>query len=333
MAVKNITQPTLLDVAQHKDPDGSIADIVELLAESNEIITDAPAIQCNDGSGHKTTVRSDIPEGTWRKLNYGVKPEKSTTVQIRDTTGMLETYAKVDKALADMSGDPAEFRMSENRAFIEGMNQTVANTMFYGDTSVNPERFTGFAPRYDDVTAENADNILLGGASAGQTDCTSIYYVGWSPRTCHLIYPDGAVAGLSHRDLFGEDTSTDSQNREYQIYRSHYCWKVGLCVRDWRYVVRISDIDTSLLKKDASSGADLIDLMIQALEIPPVAGDVKWGFYCNRTVRSFLRRQISNKNNVELHMDEVAGKKVMMFGDVPVRRCDALLDTETALAV
>jgi hypothetical protein len=213
------------------------------------------------------------------------------------------------------------------------MNQTVATTLFYGDTDVNPERFMGMTARYDDTSAENADNIILGGAANGQTDCTSIWLVGWGPRTCHLIYPNGSKAGLSHRDL-GEDTSTDSAGREYQILRSHYKWDVGLCVRDWRYVVRISDIDTSTLTKDAASGSDLIDLMQQALEIPPtgMGGDVRWSFYCNRTVRSFLRRQITNRDNVWLNMSEVAGKKVLNFDEVPVRRVDAITNTETALA-
>ncbi|WP_368734330.1 major capsid protein, partial [Klebsiella quasipneumoniae] len=67
---------------------------------------------------------------------YGVQPSKSTTVQVTDYVGMLETYAEVDKSLADLNGNTAEFRLSEDRAFIEAMNQQMAQTLFYGDSSV-----------------------------------------------------------------------------------------------------------------------------------------------------------------------------------------------------
>ena len=51
-------------------------------------------------------------------------------------------------------------------------------------------------------------------------------------------------------------------------------------------------------------------------------------FYVPRVIRSYLRRQITNKANVWLSMGEVAGKKVLQFDDVPVRRMDAILSTE-----
>ena len=69
--------------------------------------------------------------------------------------------------------------------------------------------------------------------------------------------------------------------------------------------------------------------MVQAMEIPPTASDIRWSFYCNRTVRSFLRRQITNKSNVWLSMGEVAGRKVVQFDGIPVRRTDALLGNES----
>lgn len=329
MPVLNGTNPTLLDVAKRLDPDDKVADIVEILSETNEILDDATFMECNDGSGNRTTVRSGLPQGTWRQLNYGVQPEKSRTVQVKDTTGMLETYSKVDKALIDMSGDPNGFRLSEDRAFLEGLNQTMAETMFYGDTSKNPERFTGLAPRFSSLSAENGDNIIDAGGTG--SDNTSIWLVIWGEQTVHGIYPRGSKAGLNHRDL-GEDTASDENGGEYQIMRTHYKWDSGLTVRDWRYVVRIANIDVTALTKDASAGADLIDLMVQALEIPPNMKMGRAAFYCNRTIKSYLRRQITNKDNVWLSMSEVAGKKVLMFDEVPVRRCDALLNTEEQVA-
>lgn len=327
MPTLSTTNPTLADVASRMTTDGKIdPQIVELLNETNEILDDMTVIEANGFTEHKTTVRSGLPTGTWRKLNYGVQPEKSRTVQVKDTMGMLETYAEVDKALADLNGNSAAWRLSEDRAFIEGMNQTMATTLFYGDSSVDPEKFMGLAPRYNSLSAENAMNIIDAGGTGN--DNTSIWLCVWGPNTLHSIYPKGSSAGLQSRDL-GEHTLTDAAGGRYQGYRTHYKWDIGLTLRDWRYVVRIANIKHSDLTKNASSGADLIDLMTQALELIPNIGMGRPAFYMSRKIRSFLRRQITNKVAAStLTMEEIAGKKVVAFDGVPCRRTDALLHTE-----
>lgn len=327
MATLSSTNPTLADVAARLGADGKIdPNIVEMLSETNEILDDMTFIEANGFTEHKTTIRSGLPAGTWRKLNYGVQPEKSRTVPIKDSLGMLETYAEIDKALADLNGNSAAWRMSEDRAFIEGLNQTMATTLFYGDSSLDPEKFTGLAPRYNLLSAENGINIVDAGGTG--SDNASIWLIVWGPNTCHGIYPKGSPAGLQARDL-GEDTLTDAAGGRYQGYRTHYKWDNGLTLRDWRYVVRIANIDVSDLTKNAATGADLIDLMAQALELIPNIGMGRPVFYLPRKLRSFLRRQITNKVAAStLTMEEVSGKKVVAFDGVPCRRTDALLLTE-----
>lgn len=319
--------PTLADVVARMQQDGSIdPNIVEMLNETNDVLADMTVIEANGTTEHKTTVRSGLPTGTWRKLNYGVQPEKSRTVQVKDSMGMLETYAEVDKALADLNGNSAAWRLSEDRAFIEGINQTMASTLFYGDSSQDPEKFMGLTPRYNSLAAENGMNILDAGGTGN--DNTSIWLIVWGPNTCHSIYPKGSNAGLQARDL-GEDTLIDAQGGRYQGYRTHYKWDLGVTLRDWRYVVRIANIDISDLTKDAKTGADIIDLMTQALELIPNLGMGRPAFYMPRKIRSFLRRQIVNKVvGSTLTMEDVGGKPVVAFDGVPCRRTDALLTTE-----
>lgn len=138
-------RPTLLDVASRTE-DLKIGAIAELLTENNEILSDMVVKEGNLPTGNKTTVRTGLPQATWRLLNYGVQPSKSKTAQITDTCGMLEAYAEVDKALADLNGNTNTFRLSEDMAFLEAMNQEMAKTLFYGDTSIDPEKFVGLAP-------------------------------------------------------------------------------------------------------------------------------------------------------------------------------------------
>ncbi|WP_147693951.1 major capsid protein [Vogesella mureinivorans] len=330
MATLTTINPTLADVTARMTADGSIdPNIVEMLNETNEVLTEMTMIEANGFSEHKTTIRSGLPDATWRLLNYGVQPSKSKTVPVKDSMGMLETYAEVDKALADLNGNSAAWRLSEDRAFVEGMNQSMAQTLFYGDSSANPERFMGLAPRYNSFSAENAMNIVDGGGTG--SDNASIWLVVWGPNTCHGLYPKGSKAGLQVSDK-GQVTIESAggvAGSRMEAYRTHYKWDLGLTLRDWRYVVRIANIDVSDLTKNASAGADLIDLMTQAIELVPNLGMGRPVFYMPRKIRSFLRRQITNKVAAStLTMESIAGKSVVAFDGVPCRRTDALLLTE-----
>lgn len=330
MATLPTTHPTLADLAKRLDPDGSIAEIVEILNETNEVLDDMPWIEGNLPTGHRTTIRTGIPEPTWRKLYQGVQPTRSTTAQVTDNCGMLENYAEIDKALADLNGNTAQHRLSEEKPIIEGMSQELAKTLFYGNEGTKPESFTGLAPRFNTLNpavAASADNVLNAGGTG--SDNTSIWMVCWGPNTVHGIYPKGSKAGLSHVDK-GQVTleNVDGVGGRMEAYRSHYRWDCGLSVRDWRYIVRIANIDVSDLTKDASAGADLLDLVAQAFEQVPSMASGRPVIYCNRTIKSFLRRQQKNSKNVQISMKEAAGKTVMEIDQVPVKLNHAILNSE-----
>lgn len=331
MATLSASFPTLLDVAKRMDPDGKAAKIAEMLSQDNEILDDMPWVEGNLPTGHRVTVRTGLPVAAWRKLNAGVPRSKSTTAQIDEATAMLEAWGDVDKDVADLNGNSAEFRLSENAAFIESINQTMASTLFYGSTIATPESFLGLSPRFDDVPttvggAENRDNVIDAGGTG--TDNTSIWLVGWGPNTMHGIYPKGSVAGLQHEDL-GLDTVLDANGNPYRAYRDHYQWKCGIALRDWRYVVRIANIDVSELTSSGITGAKIINLMTRAMERIHSLNGVRPVFYMNRTIRSVLRQHaVEAVKNSTLTFEDLYGKRVMMASEVPVRRTDAILNNE-----
>ena len=332
MAALSVTHPTLLDWSKRLDPGGKVDTIVELLGQSNEILDDMVFQEANGTTGRRATVRTGLPAPTWRKLYGGVQPTKSTTAQITDSMGMLEAYAEVDKALADLNGNTNEFRLSEDRAHIEGMSQEMADTLFYGNEGTEPEAFTGLAPRYNSLSAGNAENIIVGGSN--DTDNSSIWLVGWGPNTVFGTFPKGSKAGIQVTDK-GQVTieNVDGAGGRMEAYRTHYRWDMGLVVRDWRYIVRIPNIEKSALTKNAASGADLTDLMIQAIELMPNLNNVRPVFYVPRNIRAFLRRQISNKTlNATMSLDNVAGRHVVMFDGIPVRRVDKLAANEALVS-
>lgn len=332
MAASAATHPTLLDLIKRSDPDGKIATIAEILSETNEILDDMVWVEGNLPTGHRTTIRSGLPTPTWRKLYGGIQPTKSTTVQVTDNTGELSAMAEVDKKLADLNGNTAEFRLTEDRAHIEGMNIEMADTLFYGNEGTEPEAFTGFSPRFANLTADaNSENVIDGGGTGA--DNASIWLIVWGPDTCHGIVPKGSTGGLHMEDMGRvviEDV--DGSGGRMVGYRSHYTWDAGLTVRDWRYVVRVANIDKSALTVDAASGANLPDLMFQALERIPNLSMGRAAFYTNRTVITKLRQQHTNGvANSTLTFDNLGGTMITSFHGVPVKRCDALAGDEAAL--
>ena len=326
MAALTANNPTLLDVAKRLDPDGKIAAIVEILNATNPVLDDLTFVEGNLPTGHRTTIRTGLPTPTWRKLYGGVQPTKSTTVQVTDSCGMLEAYAEVDKALADLNGNTAAFRLSEDAAHIEAMGQEMASTLFYGNEGTEPEAFTGLAPRYNSKSAQNADNIIDAGGTG--SDNTSIWLCVWGPQTGFGIYPKGSTAGLQMTDK-GQVTveNVDGNGGRMEAYRTHYRWDAGLTIRDWRYFVRIANIDVSDLDTVANT-KNLINWMIQASERIPELGKGRAAFYMNRRLREKLRLGILEKVSSNLTWETVSGERVMTFDDIPVRRCDALVNTE-----
>jgi hypothetical protein len=331
MAVLPVTRPTLLDLSKRTDPDGSIAQIVEMLQQENLILQDMVFQEGNLPTGHRTTLRTGIPTPTWRKINGGVQPTKSTTAQITFGTGMLEAYAEVDKALADLNGNTASWRMSEEFGHIEGMNQTMARTILYGNEGTQPEAFTGLTPYYNArTTSASGANIISANDATTPTDNQSIWLVGWGENTIHGIIPKGSNAGLQITDK-GQVTieNADGAGGRMEGYRTHYRWDAGLAVRDWRYAVRICNISKALLTVDAATGPNLPNLMFQALEQIQSLSGVRPVFYMSRGLITKLRQQSAAAVKTStLVIENVGGVMVQSFNGVPIKRVDALAADE-----
>lgn len=329
MATLSTSMPTLLDLAKRKDPNGSIAKIVELLTQQNEILLDLGWREGNLPTGHLYTLRTALPAVAWRLLNQGANISKSTSGQVTAQAGILESWSEVDKDLAELESNQAAFRASEATAFLEAMNQEMAQTLFYGNSGTAPEEFTGLAPYYNAISgATNASNIIDGGGTG--SDNSSIWLVVSGEETVFGIVPKGSTAGITHVDK-GLVTiqSSGLGGTRLDVYQDKFQWKAGLVVKDWRFAVRICNIDISNLAA-LSSNADLPTMMIKALHRIPNLKMGRPAFYLNRTC--FEMFDIICRNNVstggQLTYDTVDGVPQYAFRGIPLRKCDALLETE-----
>lgn len=339
MAVLGTQLHTLADLTARIDPDGKIATIGEWLSQTNEVLEDMLWAEGNLPTGERTTVRVGLPTVTARGVNQGVDPSKSRVAQIDEGAAMFEGQSDIDRQAAMMSGSPDNYRLTEATAFYEALNQAQAQTLFYGNAAASPQEYTGFAPRFNDVSM---DQVIDAGGTG--TDNASIYLIVWDQMGAKGIYPKGSKAGITHINVTaGTGTADDGyeighyvndpEGRRFLAVSDNFIWKCGLSIKDPRRVVRIANIDKSLLTPDYSTGAQLEMLMVEALERIEGLGSVSYeagssaraAFYMPRTIRSNFRQQmVNNSNNSNFSYETIGGKRVLTFGEVAVRRVDAL---------
>jgi hypothetical protein len=338
MATLATTNLTLADWAKRTDPDGRVPVVAELLSQTNEILDDAVFKEGNLPTGERVVIRTGLPTVYWRALNQGIPSTKSTTAQVDEACGMLEARSEVDKDLAMLNGNTAQFRLSEDTAFLEAMNQTHATTMFYGNPGTEPKSFLGLAGRYSSLSGGNSANVITAGGAG--SDNTSVFLVCWGDNTVYCPFPKGSKAGLIHEDL-GEQTVFNTDGR-MQAYATRYQWKNGLVVKDWRYVVRICNIDVSDLltqatTQTAAASTNIIKLMARAMYRIPNMSMGRCAFYMNRTVHSGMALAALDKSQYVLKINEGLTQfgqphSWLSFLGVPLRKVDALLNTEAVVS-
>lgn len=334
-------QLTLLELAKRTNLE-SLVTIVEVLEETAEWLQDAIWLPANQSMSHITTQRTSLPSGTWRKLNEGVAPEASSTKQIVEGIGILEAYSRVDKLLLELSDNPEQFRSGEDKSFIEGLSQNLSDVMFksnagtvYGDVAGNPERFNGLPKRLDSVTLEN----VYDHGSVSATADTSIYIIQWGEGKVHMVYPKGSpTMGVVHDDQ-GEQTidvtTTAGTPKLMQAMVSHFKLHAGLVVRDSRCIQRVCSISARGVGAAVTSSFGATTnpghhQLIQALNALPYQG-VGARIYCNQQLKTQMDIFAVDKSNVLYNIENWSGKPVTTFRGVPVRRVDAILNTEGAL--
>jgi hypothetical protein len=334
MATLSVTNPTLLDWAKTRDPKGKTAKIVEMLAQTNSALEDMVMKEGNLPTGERVTIRTGLPTSYYRMINAGTPASKATTAQVTENAAMLEARSHVDVKLAKLEGDVNAYRLSQAMPFMESMSQAQATTLFYG-SAANPEEYVGLSNRYNDLGAANGDNIIDAGGSS--TDNMSAWLVGWGFDKVYGIFPKGSKAGLEHEDL-GIDDVDDADGNQYRAYKDLFCWDQGLVVADWRYAVRIANIDNSDLIAGATTQATtaataVVKLMSRAIDHIPSITSCKPAFYVNRTLASHLRVQALNFSSSAVTIEKGLnqfGESIhqLMFLGIPVRLMDTLTIAE-----
>lgn len=340
--LQNNTMLSWADVIRRKDPKGNIADIAEVLNENNEIIQDIAFKEGNLDTGDQQTMRAELPPVFWRQMNRGTPVGKTSVVTITETCAELAARSQMDVRLAELSGDPAGLRASEDKPVLESMSQKLTHELFYGNVGKTGEGFCGLATRYstlDTGVAGCAKNVIDCGGTG--KNLTSIYIVGWGDNI-YCPFPKGSKLGLQKKDL-GQQLVDDDLGNKYLAYMTMYSWNVGLMVRDWRYCVRLCNINVQDLfdgkgigngdLKTPGSTNILLKLNL-ALSKLRRQGKARWAMYMNTDAFAGLDVAAARTDINVIKFNEA----VNQYGDhtswasyhgIPIRQCDQIVNTET----
>jgi hypothetical protein len=331
---------TLLDLAKRTDPNGAPARIVEMLTRKNPVLLDMIWKEGNLPTGERVSARTGLPSVAngslaWRRLNEGVTPGKTLTDQFDETCGELSGQSNVDVELAKLNGNEASYRQTEDAGFIQAMSNEISTGVFYHSTKLNPERFMGLAPRFDDTTKVAGSQIikamdgLSGHATASGNDQNSAWIIGWGDETVYGIVPKGSQVGL-YADDMGKQLVDDGTGKRFRAWVTYWVWKAGLVVKDWRYVVRIANIDTSGF---TGAGTEIIDALINGVNQMQDLTSCTPVIYVNRRVNAYLRRQAQSAvKQSTLTLEKVGAYFLPHFDGIPIRVTDALTGTEAVVS-
>lgn len=335
MATIGSTYLDIIDTLKRSESDDSIqiATVIEMLRQTNTMLEDAMAMECNLGTRHRTTLRTSLPGGSWGQLYKGVASSKSGTAQVEDATGFYHQLSSIDTRLLKLSGgQEAALRLSEARAHLEAISQEMQTTLIYGNQDLEPLKFTGFAPRFNSLTGGTGGQIVDGGGTGA--DNTSVWFVTWGDDQSHMLYPQNTQAGVMREDK-GEQRVVDDNGDPYFVKEELFTQHGGLAVRDFRFVSRIANIDVSNLQ---GGTVDIYALMRKAFwkikrhRLP----ETRQAIYCNADVLEALDADTTPTNStsasfVRLKPSEVDGMEVMTYRGIPVRQVDAILNTEAQI--
>lgn len=151
---------------------------------------------------------------------------------------------------------------------------SLIETMFYGSTAKSISDFSGFADLFSTINpalAQNAANVIDAGGRGPKN--SSAWLVVWSLQSVYMAYQDTETSWL----------------------------RAGLVVEDWRYVVRIANVETE------RSDVNLSTLMSRALlRVPTTSGNaIKPVFYLAKKARHLLDKQtgrLESFQGAKIHM-------------------------------
>lgn len=327
---------TLADVAKSKHK--QIGKVAEVLVRHDAMLNDIGYMEMNEGTIHKEDIRSALPAVYYRKANQPIPASKSTIEERTFQASHFESKSQIDKAVAQRGGlDRVPYnRWNQAQGHLQAHAQELSSLMIYGSPATANRKTAGFFDIFSTLaTSEPTYKQIIDAGGTG-SDNTSILKVHWGEQSVFGVYPKGTHYGLTRTDRSKggilvkiEGIDENSNAGSFWGYEEDFETDHGLVVKDFRQCSRIANIDYLNLISGAGA-ADLIDLMISANYKIDSLSNGKGCWYVNRTIEAALHKQALTKvgAGAGLNYGNYEGQQIVTFLGDPVRRMDAILNSE-----
>ena len=315
------TYHSLVELAKRVDPKGNMADLIDLLAENNPMLEEAYWLEANDLNSHEFTQIISEPAPGFGRINKDIPFSGSQTRQVVEPICYIPDALKVDSRLLKKSGNAAKFMKDEAEIHVRALGKAAHKALLYGNRGVDPDAINGFMTRLNTLSM---DNVLDGGGSGADT--ASILCIKWGRGGVYLAYPKGFSRFIE--ETGPEKVWVSDTNGQGGKWVEIMTWglNAGICIEKPRNIQRIANIETS-----GSSNIFNEDLLIEALDnMDDTDGAV---IYVPKKIMTQMKIRLKDKNNVNFTQDEAWGRRnILHFQGVPIKTCDQMLITETAIA-
>ena len=320
MATKTINDyHTLVELAKRTDPQGNTAELINILAEKNPMLEEAHWERANDLNSHEYTQVIELPKGEFGRINKGIAYSAGRTKQVVEPICEITDAYCVDDRLLKMSASPQEYLAKEAALHVEGIGQTAHKTLLYGNKGTDPDAINGFMTRYNTLSNPN----VIGGGGTG-SDTASILIVNWGRDGAYLCYPREFGDFLTEK---GPSDQWIQPTAGTGYWGKVITWSIrmGLCIANPRNVQRIANLETSG-SSNIFSDSDLITALNKMDRTDNAV------IYVNRQIYTQMQIAFKDRANVNFTMEQAWGRPIMHFMGIPIKRCDEMLATETAIA-
>lgn len=339
MATLGTTGISLAELIKRENPDGSMAELVDVIAKVTPIASEGYWEACNNRTYHEATRVASKPAGTERAYGMGVSGEVAATEKVTEPTCMLASMCTVDAKLIENEGGVGKLNQEEG-LFVSGMLETVAGRLITGDRSTYGMQINGINNR-SDYNALSSDYVYdnAGGDASATANKTSIYIIQYGPKMVSLIAPSGEGSKTITRRPFPVTLVSQSGTSDAKKFPAYQTWfeiQFGIFIYDPRCIKRIVNISTSNIDgvDDFSFDENLLTDAICDLEYQGRGAVI----YVNRTIMKQMTRRANEKGNTLFQLEKGADTafptagKILSCNGIPIHREDSITDTQATVS-
>lgn len=341
---------TASELIRREMPDGSLADRIDLLATSQELLNYLTWIPCNNGNSHEDKQVVARPTPAERAYNQGFPIGASRTQTVTEPTCMLGLFTEVDAIqLAQQSpgGNAAGVLAQEEQTTLGSIVSTLFNRLFNGDRGTYPLEINGLVKRSywktlaQTYTVGNGTRKYIYDNAAGNCAAGSVHSSIWiirpGPRSFSLIYPQfGRQSGSAgnapvKRTTYPEHLINDPNDSSKRIPVIDVLQEMdfGLFIHDPREIKRICNIYMST-SPDGSTKVEFNEEVL--MEATNEMSERTGAFIAvSRAMRFAMRKRANRSGSLWVAQIEGEGpwaKEVLRFDGMPIIPVDELSNTE-----